>query len=171
MATTLTARPIDKPIRNKAALTEAIAELDSFIDDDPDEGTPDFDRMELLAILISDYEARTLPPLKVTPQEMVRHTAEQMGVSPGELAELMGGRSRLSNFYNGIRPLSTGQMINLRDRLKIPADLLLRSKEDSVVIEVIPTMTVANREKFRRAYEGGLEANPKPLSSTPARRK
>jgi HTH-type transcriptional regulator/antitoxin HigA len=51
--------------------------------------------------------------------------AEQKGVSPGELAELLGGRSRLSDFLNGVRDLSKGQIIKLRDRLGIPADLLI----------------------------------------------
>ena len=120
------ARPIDKPIRSAAALAEAIAELDSLIDENPKAGTPEYDRMELLAVLIGAYEAENLPPLKqVTPQEVVQFMAGQKNVGPGELAELMGGRSRLSDFYNARRPLSTGQILNLRERLGIPADLLI----------------------------------------------
>lgn len=37
----------------------------------------------------------------------------------------MGGRSRVSDFFRGVRELSTGQIGALRDRLGIPADLLL----------------------------------------------
>jgi antitoxin component HigA of HigAB toxin-antitoxin module len=46
-------------------------------------------------------------------------------VRSGQLAEIMGGRSRLSDFYNKKRPLSTSQIIKLRELLGIPADLLL----------------------------------------------
>jgi HTH-type transcriptional regulator / antitoxin HigA len=120
------APPIDQPIRNRRACEEAQAELDAIIDADPTEGTRAYDRMELLAILIGAYEAETLPPFKApTPQQMVKHIAEQKGVSSGQLAEVMGGRSRLSDFYHGRRPLSTAQVVKLRELLGIPADLLI----------------------------------------------
>ncbi len=119
-------RPIDKPIRSRAALNEAQFELDALIDADPKEGTTAYDRMELLAILIAAYEAETLSPFEApTPQEMVREMAEQKGVSPGMLATVMGGRSRLSEFYHDRRPLSTAQIIKLREMLGIPADYLI----------------------------------------------
>jgi HTH-type transcriptional regulator/antitoxin HigA len=51
--------------------------------------------------------------------------AEQRGVTTGELALLMGGRSRLSEFMNGKRSLSIGQIRMLREELGIPADLLI----------------------------------------------
>jgi len=120
------ARPIDKPIRTRAAYEEAQAELDAIVDADPKEGTAVHDRMELLAILIEAYEAETLPPFEApTPQEMVKQMAEQKGVSPGQLAEVMGGRSRLSDFYHRRRPLSTAQIVKLREMLGIPADYLI----------------------------------------------
>jgi HTH-type transcriptional regulator/antitoxin HigA len=119
-------RSIDKPIRNRAAFDEAVAELDSLVDADPKEGTAAFDRMELLSILIAAYETQNLPDFEEpTPQEMVQQLAEQKGVSPGELAVAMGGRSRLSDFYHERRPLSTTQIINIRELLGIPADLLI----------------------------------------------
>jgi HTH-type transcriptional regulator/antitoxin HigA len=42
-----------------------------------------------------------------------------------ELAEVMGGRSRVSDFFSGKRELSKRQIEALRDKLGIPADLLL----------------------------------------------
>jgi HTH-type transcriptional regulator / antitoxin HigA len=120
------ARPIDKPIRSRTALNEAIGELDSLIDQNPKEGTAAYDRMELLAVLIGAYEAEHLPqPPAATPQEVVKFMAEQQNVTPGELADLLGGRSRLSDFYKSRRPLSTGQIISLKERLGIPADALI----------------------------------------------
>jgi HTH-type transcriptional regulator / antitoxin HigA len=122
-------RPIDKPIRNKAAFAEAVAELDAIIDQNPKEGTREYDRMDLLSILIAAYEADNLPaPRSVSPQEVVRFMAEQRGTSSGELAVIMGGRSRLSDFYSGRRALSTGQILKLRAAMGIPADLLIGSR-------------------------------------------
>jgi HTH-type transcriptional regulator / antitoxin HigA len=42
-----------------------------------------------------------------------------------ELAPLMGGKSRVSEFLAGKRRLSVEQIIALRDALGIPADLLI----------------------------------------------
>ena len=84
--------------------------------------------MELLTILIAAYEEQHLPPFEpATPQEVVRFMAEQKGIGSAELAELLGGRSRLSDFYRGVRDLSKTQIVALRDALGIPADLLLGS--------------------------------------------
>lgn len=122
-------RPIDKPIRTKAAFAEAVAELDALIDQNSKEGTTAYDRMDLLSILIAAYETDHVPPPRsVTPQEVVRFMAEQRGTSSGELAVIMGGRSRLSDFYRGHRPLSTGQILRLRAELGIPADLLIGAR-------------------------------------------
>jgi HTH-type transcriptional regulator/antitoxin HigA len=127
-ATRKVARPIEKPIRTRADYRAMQAELDALIDADPKEGTPRHDRMELLAILIAAYEEDTIDPFVApTPQELVKHMADMKGVSPGDLAEVMGGRSRLSDFYNKKRDLSTGQIVRLRELLGIPADLLLVS--------------------------------------------
>ena len=42
-----------------------------------------------------------------------------------DLADVMGGRSRVSEFFSGKRDLSKGQIEGLMEMLKIPADLLL----------------------------------------------
>jgi antitoxin component HigA of HigAB toxin-antitoxin module len=39
--------------------------------------------------------------------------------------DLLGGRSRLSDFYNGVRALSRNQIVRVKEALGIPADLLL----------------------------------------------
>jgi HTH-type transcriptional regulator/antitoxin HigA len=120
------ARPIAKPIRSRAELDEAQAELDALVDADPAEHTAAYDRMELLAILIAAYEEEHMPAFRhPTPQQVVQIMADQQQVSAGELAKLLGGRSRLSDFYRNRRPLSTAQIYNLRERLGIPADLLI----------------------------------------------
>jgi HTH-type transcriptional regulator/antitoxin HigA len=123
-ATRLT--PVVHPIRNVKEFDAAVVELDTLIDRDPKEGTAAYDRMELLTILIEAYEAKHLPAFEpVTPQELVRFMAEQKGLDQKSLADLLGGRSRLSEFYNGVRSLSRNQIVKLRETLGIPADLLL----------------------------------------------
>lgn len=126
---TATARktdPVVRPIRNSKEFEETVNELDYLADLDPKEGTPAYDRMELLGILIAAYEEAHLPPLEpATPQELVQFMADQKEISSPDLAELLGGRSRLSEFLNGSRDLSKAQILRIRDALGIPADLLI----------------------------------------------
>jgi HTH-type transcriptional regulator/antitoxin HigA len=80
----------------------------------------------LLTILIEAYEEQHLPAfVPATPQEIVRFMAEQKGLDSNDLASILGGRSRLSDFYNGVRALSRNQIVKLKNALGIPADLLL----------------------------------------------
>jgi len=128
MATTTARRaaPVVRPIRNGQEFDDAIAELDELANANPREGTAAYDRMGLLAILIAAYEDDNLPPFEsASPQEVVRFMAEQRGIDSAALAELLGGRSRLSEFLSGTRELSKSQIMTLRDALGIPADLLL----------------------------------------------
>ncbi len=114
-----------RAIHNGKEFDAAVVELDQLIDANPKEGTWQYDRMELLTIVIAAYEDEHLPSFEAaTPQEIVRFMAEQRQIKPHDLAQLLGGRSRLSEFYKGTRELSKSQIVKLRDALGIPADLL-----------------------------------------------
>jgi HTH-type transcriptional regulator/antitoxin HigA len=123
---TTSGAPIEHPIRSRKEFNQIVAEMHALVDADPWEGTPEKDRLELLSILVAAYEADNEPePDLPTPQAAVRFMAEQKGITATELANLMGGRSRLSDFFNKKRELSRSQIRQLRDALGIPADLLI----------------------------------------------
>jgi HTH-type transcriptional regulator/antitoxin HigA len=61
----------------------------------------------------------------VTPQEAVTFMLEQKGLDRSDLDDVMGGKSRVSEFLNGKRDLSKTQVEGLRRLLGIPADVLL----------------------------------------------
>jgi HTH-type transcriptional regulator/antitoxin HigA len=61
----------------------------------------------------------------VTPQEAVSFMLEQKGMSRADLDDVMGGKSRVSEFFSGKRELSKSQVEVLRGMLGIPADILL----------------------------------------------
>lgn len=120
------ARAITHPIRNKTEFNQVREEWHALMDLDPSKGTPERDRFELLTILIAAYETQNVPePDLPSPQAVVRFMAEQKGLDQGDLAKLLGGRSRLSEFLNDKRELSRTQIKALRDKLGIPADLLI----------------------------------------------
>jgi len=113
-------------LRTVREYNAAVAEVDRLLDAAPKKGTADYERLEFLAVLIKAYEDEHVPQLRdPTPQEAVDFFLEQHGMTRAELAPLMGGRSRVSDFFKGVRALSTTQIKALRERLGIPADLLL----------------------------------------------
>jgi len=113
-------------LRTVKEYNAAVAEVDRLLDENPKKGTAEYDRLEFLSVLIEAYEEAHVPePRNPTPQEAVDFFLEQHGMTRAELAPLMGGRSRVSDFFKGIRALSTAQIKALRERLGIPADLLL----------------------------------------------
>jgi len=61
----------------------------------------------------------------VSPQEAVTFMLEQKGVSRSDLDAVMGGKSRVSEFFTGKRELSKAQVEALHRLLGIPADILL----------------------------------------------
>jgi hypothetical protein len=62
---------------------------------------------------------------RVTPQRAVEFMLQQKGMSRSDLNELMGGKSRVSEFLSGRRDLSKAQIEALHRHLGIPAEVLL----------------------------------------------
>jgi HTH-type transcriptional regulator/antitoxin HigA len=118
---------ISRPLRTEEDYEKAIFVIDRLLEINPEEGTVEDDLLDLLSVLVEAYEDEheTWTHEKVSPQAVVRFMAEQKEMSQGELAELLGGRSRLSDFMKEKRQLSRTQIKALRDALGIPADLLI----------------------------------------------
>ena len=112
-------------LRDAAEYDAAMAEIEELLDRGVEEGE-DYERLEFLSVLVAAYEEEHEPELpKGTPQSIVEFMLEQQGKTRGELADILGGRSRVSEFFNGKRELSKAQIEALRDELGIPADLLI----------------------------------------------
>ena len=121
-----TAAPIEHPIRSEEEYNARVREMDALLDGDYPEGSAEYDRLDLLSVLVESYEtANESEPDLPSPQAVVKFMAQQKGVGPGVLARLLGGRSRLSDFMKEKRELSRAQIRALRDTLGIPADLLI----------------------------------------------
>lgn len=113
-------------LRTEAEYDLAVAEVDALLDKDPQPGTREYDRLEFLSVLIEAYDDEHYSMGDTsTPQSVVDFMLEQKGMSRTDLAELLGGRSRVSEFFAGKRRLSIPQIRKLRDQLGISADLLL----------------------------------------------
>ncbi len=123
--TTVLDVPRPHVLRTEQEYESAIAEIERLLDEGSEEGTEAYDRLELLSVLVEHYEEERYPMGSVTPQEAVSFMLEQKGMSRADLDDVMGGKSRVSEFFSGKRELSKSQVEVLRRMLGIPADILL----------------------------------------------
>ncbi|QMW06285.1 helix-turn-helix domain-containing protein [Spirosoma foliorum] len=114
---------VARSIKTEQQYNEAIALIETLIDAEP--GTPEMDLLELVSILVHDYEQREFPIETLDPIEAIKYQMEELGVTTVEMAELIGGKSRLSELLHKKRPLSIRQIKAISARLDIPADILL----------------------------------------------
>jgi HTH-type transcriptional regulator/antitoxin HigA len=115
-------------LRSEEEYQAAVAEVDALLDADPRPGTEEFERLEFLSVLIEEYEDEHEPfaEWQASPPAVVDFMLEQKGMTRADLAEALGGKSRVSEFFSGKREVSREQIRAVRDLLGIPADLLLR---------------------------------------------
>jgi HTH-type transcriptional regulator / antitoxin HigA len=117
---------VTRVLRTEADYDAAVEEVNRLLENNPRKGTSAFDRLELLSVLIEVYDDEHYPMGdKSTPQNVVEFMLEQKGMTHGDLADMLGGRSRVSEFFSGKRRLSIEQVKTLREKLDIPADLLI----------------------------------------------
>ena len=112
-------------LKNDREYEAAIAEIEGLLDDEVEPASEGYDRLEFLSVLVEHYEEDQYPIGTVTPQQAVTFMLEQKGLDRSDLDEVMGGKSRVSDFLNGKRDLSKSQIEGLRRMLGIPADILL----------------------------------------------
>ena len=112
-----------RPLRDEANHAAALAEIDRLWD--APEGGPEADKMEVLAILVEDYESRHHAFPRATPLEILRYAIAEMGRTQSELAELVGSRSRASGLLSGKRRLTVANISAISTAWKIPAGSLV----------------------------------------------
>ena len=112
-------------LRSEAEYDAAIAEIERLLDEAVERGSEGYERLEFLSVLVEHYEDERYSMGSVTPQQAVTFMLEQKGLDRSDLDEVMGGKSRVSEFLNGKRDLSKSQVEGLRRLLGIPADVLL----------------------------------------------
>lgn len=115
-----------KVIKTDTEYAEALGEIEHLIDRDPAPGTPEAERLDLLALLIRDYESRQFPFRLPDPIEAIRFRMEQQGLSQRDLVPYIGSRSKVSEVLARKRPLTLQMIRALNKGLGIPAEALLQ---------------------------------------------
>lgn len=113
---------IKTPEDREAALERLMALMDA----DPEQGSREADELEVLAMLIDQYEQHRFPIDLPDPVSAIRFRMEQQGLKNKDLVPFIGSASKVSKVLNGVRPLSLNMIRRLNHGLGIPADILLQ---------------------------------------------
>jgi HTH-type transcriptional regulator/antitoxin HigA len=114
-----------KPIKTKKDHQQALDRLEMIFDAKP--GTAAGDELEVLGILIDNYEKEHYPVGFPDPIEAIKFRMEQSGYSQNDLAEVVGLKSRASEILNKKRKLTLEMIRNLHAEFHIPTDVLIQS--------------------------------------------
>ena len=116
-----------KPIRTRTEYKAALKEAEALWDA-PDKSR-EADRLEVLALLIHDYEARHHPVPDPDPILFLLHVMEARGLTRKDLEPYIGSRARVAEILNRVRPLSLEMIRRLSAGLDLPADVLIQPYE------------------------------------------
>jgi HTH-type transcriptional regulator/antitoxin HigA len=113
-----------RPIRNKREHAAALKEAESLWD--ARKGTPEEDRLLVLALLIEAYEREHFPIPAPDPIDLLLHVMEARGLTRRDLEPYVGSRARVAEVLNRVRPLTIEMIRRLCDGLDLPADVLIQ---------------------------------------------
>lgn len=113
-----------KPIRSKKDHQQALAEIERLWDAPARSASAD--RLDVLTLLVEDYERRHFPIADPDPIDFLNHVMENRGLTRRDLEPYIGPRGRVSDILNRTRPLTLEMIRRLAEGLKLPAEVLVK---------------------------------------------
>ena len=113
-----------RPIRTKKDYEAALARVERLMD--APAKTPEADALDLISLLIADYEAKHFPIPAPDPIDLLHHVIESRGLTRKDLEPFIGSRGRVAEILNRTRPLSLAMIRKLSEGLGLSADLLVK---------------------------------------------
>lgn len=153
-----------KVIKNDEDYEATLAMAEDLVAQDPDVGSPEAERLELLTLLVEDYEKRNFPFDAPTPVSAIRFRMEEQGLRQADLVPLLGSRSRVSEVLAEKRPLTVQMIRALSDGLGIPTNILvgIPTQEELAVRDSgneIDWSKFPAKEMERRGWFGNLKGS------------
>lgn len=114
-----------KPIKTKKDYEQALVRLEAIFDSKI--GTENGDELEILGMLIDNYENERFPIGFPDPVEAIKFRMEQLGYNQTDLANVVGLKSRASEILSRKRKLSLEMIRQIHDQLNIPTEVLIQA--------------------------------------------
>lgn len=113
-----------RPIRTDADYEAALRTIEELFEAVP--GTPQGDMLDVLTILVEDYESRRDPIPFPDPIEAILYHLESRGLSRQDLEPYIGSRAQVDEVLDRKCPLSIEMIRKLHLGLGIAADVLIQ---------------------------------------------
>jgi len=115
------------PIKSENDYEEALVEVEKLWGSE--EGTEAGDKLDILLVLVEDYEDKHHAIDPPDPVEAIKFRMEQMNLSRKDLEKMIGSRGRVSEVLNHHRGLSLNMIRSLHSNLHIPLESLIKIRE------------------------------------------
>ena len=112
------------PVKTESDYDAALKEIDLLWG--APEGTVEGDLLDVLLILVENYESKHHPIDPPDPIEAIKFRMEQMSLTRKDIESLIGSRGRVSEIFNHRRPLSLPMIRRLHNTLHIPLESLVK---------------------------------------------
>ncbi len=113
-----------RPIRTKKDYQAALAEVERLWD--APTKSIQADRLDVLTLLIEQYERQHFPIADPDPIDFLNHVMESRGLTRKDLEPYIGPRGRVSDILNRIRPMTLEMIRRLAAGLNLPVEVLIR---------------------------------------------
>ena len=81
--------------------------------------------LELMVVLVRDFEEKHYSLPQAEPAQMLRHLMEERGLKPRDLWDPVGSKSRVSEILAGKRSISRQQAKRLAGFFRVPVELFI----------------------------------------------
>ena len=112
-----------KPIKTEADYRSSLKRLEEIFDAKID--TPESDELDILGLMVDDYENKHYHIDAPDPIEAIKIRMEEMELKQIDLIHEIGGKSRVSEILNRKRRLTIEMIRKLAIRLNLSASLLI----------------------------------------------
>ncbi len=113
-----------KPIHTEKDHNNALTRINEIFDAKP--GTLKGDELEILSLLVENYEEEHFPIDLPDPIEALRFRMDQLGMKQKDLVKTIGFKGRVSDILNKKRKLSLPMIRRISTSLNIPTSVLIK---------------------------------------------
>ncbi|WP_244480734.1 helix-turn-helix domain-containing protein [Mesorhizobium sp. Root157] len=115
-----------RPIKTEDDYNWAVAEITRYFEKEPEVGSADGDRFDVLSDLIEAYENKHYPISAPDPVEAIHSHMELFDLPRRALVEVIGSSPRASEILSRQRALTVDMIYKLNKEWHIPAEVLVQ---------------------------------------------
>jgi len=112
-----------KVLKTEADYNKAVIRMMEIFDSLP--GTPENEELELLIVLIKDFDEKNYHLPELDALEVIKYKMGEMGMKAKDLEPIIGSKGHVSAILSGKREITLKMAQKLKDFFKIPADVFL----------------------------------------------